>query len=443
MKLLDFGADRDFTDSGNKSMSIMLKPGFAPEEQYRSRGLQGPWTDVYALSATIYRCITGVTPEESVERVHEDQVKPPSMLGIPVDPPQEAALMMGMAVLQKNRFQNVSELYASLYGLQPGTPTAINTSTNVPSASSSHIVTPTPNTPQETHDAPLVYEPAPAFTPSPVSIPTPVADKPKKMTKQKWITAIACGLVAGVLVFAWNMWQRDADRTDSSGGSVKITFEDIPGITGFEIAAVESLQQNYNSFSYGMIMDAEVFLIRYGESGGVYTLFCEWLTMLFGIPFVPTFPEWGDLTDGLSSGMINFTGTNAVAEVYRVFNASTNIYTRTSPIQMTSDMLYSALLPQYRVAIVEGSSTFVPFISLFPNHTGVVFYEAFDEAYNSFVRGDVDVFITGGDYTDDGFIFEVHRNVVHIFIATSNLTFEPIISIVQKAFDSGFADFLN
>jgi len=123
MKLLDFGAARDFSDSGNKSMSIMLKPGFAPEEQYRSRGVQGPWTDVYALSATIYKCITGITPEESVERTRRDDVRPPSMLGIPIDPAQEAALMRGMAVLQEHRFQNVSELYASLYGAQTGTTT--------------------------------------------------------------------------------------------------------------------------------------------------------------------------------------------------------------------------------------------------------------------------------------------------------------------------------
>jgi len=135
LKLLDFGAARDFTQAGNKSMSVMLKPGFAPEEQYRTKGEQGPWTDIYALSATMYRCITGVTPEESVERVRKDNVLPPSAMGIPIDSRQETAMMMGMAVLQDNRFQSVTAIFSAIYGSSPGnTPTVTNVPTPVSTA---------------------------------------------------------------------------------------------------------------------------------------------------------------------------------------------------------------------------------------------------------------------------------------------------------------------
>lgn len=116
IKLLDFGAARAFTGSGNRSLSVMLKPGYAPEEQYRSRGAQGPWTDVYALCATIYRCITGVTPDESSERVRHDELQPPSAAGASIAPRLEKALMQGMAVLQENRIHSMEQLGTAFYG---------------------------------------------------------------------------------------------------------------------------------------------------------------------------------------------------------------------------------------------------------------------------------------------------------------------------------------
>ncbi len=114
LKLLDFGAAKELA-SDNKSVSVMLKPGYAPEEQYRTRGEQGPWTDCYALCATIYKLITGITPQESLERMAEDRLVPPTRLGANISAPVEQALLMGLAVKAENRFKSMEALYNALY----------------------------------------------------------------------------------------------------------------------------------------------------------------------------------------------------------------------------------------------------------------------------------------------------------------------------------------
>lgn len=115
VKLLDLGAARDYASEGEKSLSVMLKPGYAPEEQYRTKGKQGPWSDVYALCATIYKCITGITPPESMERMREDDLQKPGALGITISKNVEECILKGMEVYSEKRIQNMDELQRRLY----------------------------------------------------------------------------------------------------------------------------------------------------------------------------------------------------------------------------------------------------------------------------------------------------------------------------------------
>lgn len=74
--LIDFGAARQAIGSRSRPISTILTPGYAPYEQYFSSGNQGPWTDIYALGAVSYACLTGEAPHEAVQRAVEDPTTP-------------------------------------------------------------------------------------------------------------------------------------------------------------------------------------------------------------------------------------------------------------------------------------------------------------------------------------------------------------------------------
>ena len=126
IKLMDFGAARDYTEFGEKSLSIVLKPGYAPPEQYQTHGIQGPWTDIYALCATMYKCITGENPPDAIERVMDDSLKKISEFGIVIPPQEEAAIIKGMSVSAKDRYQDIKDFCEDLYGAYKETPASEN-----------------------------------------------------------------------------------------------------------------------------------------------------------------------------------------------------------------------------------------------------------------------------------------------------------------------------
>ena len=72
IKLIDFGAARQVVAEHSQSFSVIIKPGFAPPEQYRKKGNQGPWTDVYSVGTTLYFSLTGDIPEDPSARFDDD-----------------------------------------------------------------------------------------------------------------------------------------------------------------------------------------------------------------------------------------------------------------------------------------------------------------------------------------------------------------------------------
>jgi uncharacterized repeat protein (TIGR02543 family) len=125
VKLIDFGASRYATTSHSKSLTVIIKPGYSPEEQYRSRGDQGPHTDVYALSATLYKTITGKTPPDAMERRAKYESKKKDILVKPhkikkdLSHIYENAILNALNVRIEDRTETISSFLEELTAEKP------------------------------------------------------------------------------------------------------------------------------------------------------------------------------------------------------------------------------------------------------------------------------------------------------------------------------------
>jgi serine/threonine protein kinase len=117
--LLDFGAARRVLGAANQALTVILKPGYAPIEQYGEVAsmAQGPWTDIYALCCVVYSAITGKKPVASVERLLDDKMEPLAQLAAGRYSERFLkAIDAGLAIKPNDRPQNVAQ-FRVLLGL--------------------------------------------------------------------------------------------------------------------------------------------------------------------------------------------------------------------------------------------------------------------------------------------------------------------------------------
>ena len=115
IKLMDLGAAK-LADSTDDVIDIILKPGYSPTEQYDNSKNIGPWTDIYALGATLYVMITGVKPDESTNRKIKDEVVAPHEINPLVSENLSNAIMKAMALEKHMRFKTVQDFLNAING---------------------------------------------------------------------------------------------------------------------------------------------------------------------------------------------------------------------------------------------------------------------------------------------------------------------------------------
>ncbi len=110
VKILDFGSARREMEQFNRELSVIVKVGYAPIEQYGGRGQQGPYTDIYALGATFYHLFTSKMPIESTQRVAEDTLEEFSRLRPDLPDNLKYCIEKSMEITTSKRISNIAEM---------------------------------------------------------------------------------------------------------------------------------------------------------------------------------------------------------------------------------------------------------------------------------------------------------------------------------------------
>lgn len=202
---IDFGAARNATSSGETSIFTTYTPCYAAIEQYDPSGQQGPWTDLYALGATLYRAVTGITPRSASQQLLEPRQEPAATLARGRYPDHFLqAIDRACALRPEDRPRSVSEWRQQLFDTGAGDqPTIVLPRV---SATAPTRLIPTPAVAQTARSTPGV--PATGGPPTPAE----QAPSPSGHHRWRWLLVIST-LCATVGAAAWLWWsERPLDR---------------------------------------------------------------------------------------------------------------------------------------------------------------------------------------------------------------------------------------
>jgi len=265
------------------------------------------------------------------------------------------------------------------------------------------------------------------------------------MKKNNWLRVI---LPAGfLLLYALCSCENNKEKTGIESYNFT-SYLEIPGISEDEIEAVERIKAQRDSFRYAMNYSTETFLDENDNIGGYTALFCDWLSRLFGIPFVPEIAEWDSLIAGLASKQIDFTGeltaTDERRKIYYMTDAIAERPIKIMRIKGSEPLSAPGRSRPIVYAFLEGSTNIAMVSPYLQGDFKTIFVSDQDAAYSALKSGTADAFFEDGpaeaafalygDVVAEDFFPLVYSQVS---LTTQNTDLEPFISVVQKALDSG------
>jgi len=232
------------------------------------------------------------------------------------------------------------------------------------------------------------------------------------------------------------------------------SYQDIPGVTAEEIAAIEAIRETRDHFSYGSSTTKVAFVMPDGTYAGFTPSFCELLSSLFGIGFNVEFCEWDDMINRLNRKSLDFTGElTATPERSALYYMTHSIAEH--PLSLftnanTKEIQTEAELTGLRLGFLEGTVTPDTIRATYPIPFEVVDVPTYTAAAEMLESGGIDAFVDKSvvdpifaeyDYIRQKDFFLLVHNPVSL--STANPDLQPIISVVNKYLLAGGIDKLS